>query len=245
LIKKKITFAFQNKNAAMAKKENDKKNTALSVELALDKTEAFVEKHKKIFLIALAIIIVIIGGYFGYKKFYLEPKIQEASESMFMAEKYFAKDSLNLALKGDGVNAGFLEIIDNYSMTPSGNLANYYAGVCYLRLGQYQNAINYLSEFESDDQIVGPIALGDIGDAYMELGQVNEAIEYYIKASEKQTNNFTTPIYLMKLALAYEAQAKFDEAIKIYERLRTEFVKTYEGREAEKFMARLKAITNK
>ncbi|MFH0893604.1 MAG: tetratricopeptide repeat protein [Bacteroidota bacterium] len=229
----------------MAKKENDKKNTTLNVELALSRTEQFVEKNKKIFIIVIAAIVLVIGGYFGYKKFYLEPKSQEAQEAMFMAEKYFAKDSLKLALKGDGVNAGFIEIVDNYGMTPSGNLANYYAGICYLRLGQFQNAIDYLSEFDSDDQMLGPIALGGIGDANLELGNIDQAIEYYIQASEKSVNNFTTPIYLLKLAQAYETQAKFEDAIKIYERLRSEFVRTYEGREAEKFLARLKAITNK
>ena len=68
--------------------------------------------------------------------------------------KYFQKDSFNLALNGDGQYLGFIDVADEYSWTKTGKLANYYAGLCYLHLDEYVNAIEYLEDFSSDDIIL-------------------------------------------------------------------------------------------
>ena len=135
---------------------------------------------------------------------------------MFIAEMYFEKDSFNLALNGDGQYLGFLDIIDEYSLTNAANLAYYYAGLCYLHTSQYEEAINYLSNFSSDDIILSTLALGCIGDAYIELDNKDDALRYFEKAAHNSKNEFTSPRYLMKQANILELNNEYNEALEIY-----------------------------
>lgn len=224
----------------MAKvKENEE--VIINVESAYDKTEQFFEDNQKVILGVVAAIIIIIGGYVGYKKFILAPKQAEASSQMFRAEQYFQQDSFRIALDGKGQYPGFLQIIDDYSMTDAANLSYYYAGVSYLHLGEYENAIEYLGKFDSDDEVLSVIAEGATGDAYMELGETDKAISAYMAAADDKTNKFTSPVYLMKAAQALEGKGEFEKAVKLYERLEKEFPTSNEGRAAEKYKARAKA----
>ena len=122
--------------------------------------ERYIDENQKSLSIIIIAIVCIVGGFFAYKKLYVAPKELEAQSDMYVAEQYFRKDSLNKAINGDGNYLGFLDIIDEYSVTPSGNLANYYLGICYLKLGNYQNAIEYLTAYDSDDEMVSSIARG-------------------------------------------------------------------------------------
>jgi tetratricopeptide (TPR) repeat protein len=224
----------------MAKvKENEE--VIINVESAYDKTEQFFEDNQKIILGVVAAIIVIIGGYVGYKKFIIAPKETEAASQMFRAEQYFQQDSFRIALDGKGQYPGFLQIIDDYSMTDAANLSYYYAGVSYLHLGEYENAIEYLGKFDSDDEVLSVIAEGATGDAYMELGETDKAISAYIAAADDKNNKFPSPVYLMKAAQALEGKGETEKAVKLYERLEKEFPTSNEGRAAEKYKARAKA----
>src|SRR5690606_30803195 len=152
-------------------------------------TEEFVEKNKNIIFIAIGFVVVFVLGYLGYKEFIAKPKQLEAMNDMFQAQKYFneavngvEKDSLfHLALKGGEGKFGFLDIIEEYSGTPAANLASYYAGTSYLRLKDYKNAIEHLGNFKSDDEILAPLAKGNIGDAFVQLNQAEDALDYYIQ----------------------------------------------------------------
>jgi tetratricopeptide (TPR) repeat protein len=190
-------------------------------------------------------IIVIIGGYLGYQRFVVSPKEKEAQSQMWMAEQYFARDSFNLALHGDGNYLGFLDIVDEYSITKSANLANYYIGISYLHLGQYEQAIEYLEAFESEDKMVAPIAYGAIGDAYMELEKPDEALKFYEKAVTKSENNFTTPIYLMKVGFVYEQNQDYEKALEAYQTIKNDFPESAEGRQIDKYIARVETLINK
>lgn len=159
---------------------------------------------------------------------------------MFMAEKYFEQDSLKLALNGDGMYPGFLEIIEDYGMTKSARLAHYYAGIILLNEGQYEDAITHLKKFTVKDAMVAPMAKGAIGDAYMELGDVAKAAESYIEASKISENEFTTPVFLQKAAWAYEDASNKAKAIEAYEKIRVDYPRSTEARDAEKYIARLK-----
>ena len=211
-----------------------------AVEVTLSKTERYIEDNKKSLSIIIGVIIVIIGGYLGFKKFIVEPQEKEASEQIFMAEHFFETDSFNLTLNGNGEYLGVLEIADEYSITKAGNLANYYAGMSYLHLGQFEEAIEYLKQFNSDDEIVMTMAIAGIGDANMELGNIDDAISYYVKATERKTNKFVTPMMLMKLGLAYEGQKEFSKALETYEKIQKEYSKSNEGRNIRKYIARAK-----
>lgn len=229
----------------MSKKKISDQDQFESVENALSKTEHYIEENQKSLTIIILAIIIIVGGYLGYKKFIVAPKEKEASAQMWMAEQYFAKDSFNLALKGDGNDLGFLSIIDDYSITKSANLAHYYSGICYLHMGDYKNAIEYLKKFESKDKMIAPIALGSIGDAYMELGDIDEALSFYKKAANNYTNNFTTPLYLQKAGFAFEQLGKYTEALEVYKRIESEFPNSAEGRQIEKFIAQVELLIKK
>ncbi len=216
----------------------------INVEEAFSKTELYIESNKKSLSIIAIAIVVLIGGYFAYKHWYVAGEETKARAEMFKAEAFFEKDSLDKAINGDGVVLGFAQIADDYGITPSGNLAEYYLGICYLKKGQYEQAIEHLEEFNGKDQIVAPIATGAIGDAKLELGHVDEAITYYIKAAEQSNNKFTTPIYLKKAAMANETKSNYAEAVKLYERIKNEFNESQEGREIEKYIAHAKALGN-
>jgi tetratricopeptide (TPR) repeat protein len=190
-------------------------------------------------------IILVVLGYFGFKKLYIAPREKEAQSQMFMAEKYFEMDSIAKALKGDGNYLGFLDIIDQYKFTKSANLSHYYAGICYLKKGEFQNAIDQLGDFSAGDELVAPMAIGAMGDAYMELNNSDKAIEYYLKAADNKKNDLTTPMFLMKAGMAYELAGKNDQAMKTYQRIKTEFARTNEGRDIDKYIGRVSGAVKK
>ena len=204
-------------------------------------TEQFIEKNQNLIIKIVIAAIVVIGIVLGYHKFYKQPLAKEAMNKMFAAENLFEKDSFNLALKGNGSNiVGFLDIIEEYGSTPSGNLAKYYAGLCYLYTGDYNNAIKYLEKFSSDDMIFNSLAKSNIGDAYMQLGDYKKAADYYKKASSEDTNELTAPIILMKAGLAFEKANDYKAALSMYEKIEKEFVRSMEGRDIEKYITRVK-----
>ncbi|MEI7594555.1 MAG: tetratricopeptide repeat protein [Bacteroidota bacterium] len=227
----------------MAENNEDKFST---IEQTLSKTELFIEKNQKIISAVVLGLVVIVGGYFLYQKYVVVPKEQKAQAAMQWAQKYFEVDSLDLALNGKGADQmGFLDIIDEFGGTKAANTAYFCTGRIYLEKGKYEDAISYLNKYSADDIITSAEAIGLIGDANMELGKVDDAISFYKKAAAQNENQFTTPIFLMKAAVALEEQNKIDEALEIYERLNTEFVRTTEGRDAEKYIARLKTKAGK
>ncbi len=229
----------------MAKKTDKTEDRIVAVEEAFSKTEQFIERNQKIILIVIGVIVVVVLGFFGFKRFYLGPKEKEAQAQMFMAEKYFESDSLNKALNGDGNYPGFLDIIDQYGITQSGDLAHYYAGICYLKKGEFDKAIEHLKKFKSKDEMVSTMAKGAIGDAYMELKDTQKALEYYLKAAEDKKNDFTTPLFLMKAGLTYEELGKYDEALKLYQRIKSDYIRSNEGREIEKYIGRAQGLAKK
>jgi tetratricopeptide (TPR) repeat protein len=213
----------------------------VDVQETISKAELYIEENKKSLSIILGAVIVLVGGYFAWTKLYLAPLEEEARGQMFMAERYFEKDSLDKAINGDMQFDGFKKIIDDYGLTTSGNLAHMYLGLCYLHKGQFEDAVKELKEYDGNDMMLKPIAIGAIGDAYSELGKADDAIDQYLKASGENKNNFTTPIYLMKAATLYETLGKYKDALKIYQQLKTDFPEAREGREVEKYISRAKA----
>ena len=222
----------------MAKKSDRTEEQLAAVEETLSRTEQWIESNQKLLSTIVFLIVGVIALYLGYGKFYAEPLNEEAHAEMFMAEKYFETDSFKLALNGDGQYLGFIDLASDYSRTPAGNLANYYAGICYLNLGDNESAIDYLSSFSADDEMVSSIALGSMGDAYMNLGEVDNAISYYEKAAYNSENKFTTPIYLKKAALAYEKNGDYSDALVHYETIKINYSETQEAEDIDKFITR-------
>jgi tetratricopeptide (TPR) repeat protein len=225
----------------MSKNKENQEGPIIDVEEALSSWEKKIEQNKKSYAIVLGSIILVVAVYFVWAKLYVAPRESEAQSLMFHAERYFANDSIDKALFGDGNNLGFIDIIEEYGVTSSANLAHYYMGIGLLKKGEYEGAIDHLKKFSSGDHIVSSIALGAIGDAYSELGDMEEAADYYLKAARNNENKFTTPIYLMRAGLAFESLGNWSDAVKAYEKIKEDFAETTEGREVEKFLARAKA----
>jgi tetratricopeptide (TPR) repeat protein len=227
----------------MAQNTSKTKDPIQNVEQALTKTELYIEKNRTILLGALVGVVVIIGGFLAYKQYVVKPAELEAQSASFKAEIYFEKDSFNLALNGDKKGTqGFLAIMDEFGSTKTGNLAHYYAGICYLNLGKFQEAIDQLDQYDGSDMITTAMAMGAKGDALMEMNKTQEAIDQYVKAAGKSENQFSTPMYLMKAALGYEDLGNYAKSIEIYTNIREKFFSTQEGREAEKYIARAQGM---
>ena len=226
----------------MAKNKKDvNPSTISSVEETLTRTEQYLEENYKVMLTALAVIVVLVGlGWLG--KIYLAKRNNEAQSQMFQAERYLEIDSLKLALNGDGNYLGFLDIAKDYKFTRSGNLARYGAGICYLHLGNYNEAIEFLNKYSKKDKVIGSLAIGATGDAYVELGNLEKGASKYIEAADFAGNSFNTPLFLMKAGEIYELTGKFTEALKLYERIESKFPESTEGSTIEKYIARVKLL---
>jgi tetratricopeptide (TPR) repeat protein len=161
---------------------------------------------------------------------------------MYQAERYLEMDSLRLALNGDGNYLGFLDIANDYKFTASGNLARYSAGICYLHLGQYQEAIDILEKYSKKDKVLGSLAIGAAGDAYVELGDPDKGVVKYIEAADFAANSFNSPIFLMKAGEIHELNGNYSEALKVYERIQSEYPESTEGMSIEKYIARVKIL---
>ena len=209
------------------------------IESALSKTEQFIEDNQKIILRVVFVIVAVIAIFVGMKRFYFSPRQVEAQSQMFVAEQYFEIDSFNLALYGDGNYSGFLEIIEDYNRTKSGNLSKYYAGISYLQMGQFEDAIDYLEDFKANDKMVGPVAKGAIGDAYVELNDFENGLDNYLKAAGLSDNNFATPLYLMKASLIYEQLGEFANAEELYLQIQKDYPEYARNNNIEKYISRV------
>jgi tetratricopeptide (TPR) repeat protein len=234
--------------------EKEKTTPAIDVEGQFDRLELFYENYKKQIAIGAAAVIGVVGLYLAFTMYYVPTRDAEAQAEAFYAEQYFEKDSFNLAINGgktirlaDGTDKtikGFQEIADEYSFTPTANLAHYYLGVSYLRTGKFQEAIDELEKFSTKDVVLNSVAIGAMGDANMELKNADEAIKYYLKAADSKANDFTSPIYLKKAGFAYETKGEYADAIKLYERIQKEYTKSTENRDIEKYITRAKVLGN-
>ena len=222
----------------MAKENVQKDEERLeSIESTLGKTEMFVEENRKPILIAVVAIVLVVMAIFGLRKFVYEPREAEAQTAIFHAEQLFENDDYATALNGDGNNLGFINIIEEYGRTKAGNLARYYAGICYLNTGDFNNAVKYLGEFKGKDQLVKPLATGAMGDAYMELDNAAEAAKCYERAAKESANSFTSPMMLMKAGYAYEMVENYQKALEMYKIIKADYPNSNEGFSIEKNIA--------
>ena len=163
---------------------------------------------------------------------------------MYFAQKKFDEAMLinsdsvyNISLNGDEINLGMLDVIEEFGGTNAANLANYYSGMMYLKMNDYQNAIKYLSEFSSDDILLSSLATGSIGDAFAELNQFDDALDYYVKAS-KVENNYTTPMYLFKAGTIAMKLNKFNRAEDYFTSVKLDYANSPEAKNIDAFISK-------
>ncbi len=212
---------------------------------AISKMQGFWERFQKPLLIVLAVIVIGGGGWYGYNEYIVKPKEEKAADALFKAQQYFGMDSSNLVLNGDGQSRGVLYIINNYGSTKSANLAHYYAGVSYLKLGDFNNAVKHLKDFSTDAKQIQLMAYGCLGDAYSELNKKEDAIASYKKAGEvfeKDENNSSE--YLFRAALLAETSGNATQALDLYKELKEKYPRTDKGFQADKYINRLSIEKN-
>ena len=227
----------------MAKKKASDQQDNLgfeNVEQTLTKTEQFLEKNAKQVGIAIGAVVLLVLAVFAYTTYIVTPNSAEAGKEMSKAIKWFETDSMALALNGNSDHAGFLDIMDEYSGTPAGNSAHYYAGLAYFSQGSFQDAIEVLDGYSASDVATAAMAKGVIGDAFAELGQMDDAADYYKKAANATDNNFTTPLFLWKAGLALEAEGDANKAVSLYQRIADDYPKSRQAAGIESVIAALK-----
>ena len=227
----------------MAKREKNKKTEVADDEVMVDIIEQtdykenFFEKYQNYLIYVAGAVLLLVAVFFAYKYLFLAPKEKEAIAEMRQAELQFEKDSFALALDNPGEGfMGFIDIIDEYSGTKAGNLAKYYAGISCLNTGKFQEAIEYLDDFDEDELLTAIPKYGAMGDSYSELNDFDKAKKYYKLAVGKKANDLLTPYYLHKLALLYKSESNNEEAAKYFNRIKEEFPTSSYGREVEKFI---------
>ena len=205
------------------------------------RAKGFWEKNSKTILIASTAVILLVGGYLGYKYFVQMPAEEKAQEEIFSAEQHFRNDSLALALNGNATSSGFLKVIKKYGSTKTGNIARLYAGECYLHLGDYNNAVKYLKDFNANGaRQVEAKAEGLLGDAYSELKKTDDAVTHYRKAGTLfPEDQAISSEYLFRAALLLEMNGKTKEAGELYQEVKDKFPRTEKGFIVDKYLARL------
>ena len=200
----------------------------------------FWSNNGKVITYTLVGLVVVVGGYFAYKNFIKAPAEAKAAEAIWKAEDYFKQDSFQLALNGDGINPGFLKAISNHGSTKAGNLAKFYAGSCYLQMGDFNNAIKYLKDF-STDQVEAKIrANGLLGDAYSEIGKKEDAIGYYEKAGTLfEDDDVNSPEYLFRAAMLNQELGKNKDAIELLHTIKDKYPTSQRAMEVDKYLGKL------
>lgn len=208
------------------------------VEQVLSKSEAFIEKYQKQLLAGVGIVILLVLAVLAFKNFYLDRKEIAASDAMAKAQQFFAVDSFKVALNGKADVIGFEEIASDYSMTPSGNLAAAYTGICYYKLGKYEDAVKFLSKYDGDDTYFSTAVVGLIGDAYAEMGEKDDALDYFLKAAGRE-NKVLSAVYLKKAGIVYEAMSKPEKALEVYQQIKDDYPASAEASDIDKYIARV------
>ncbi|MCC6281723.1 MAG: tetratricopeptide repeat protein [Saprospiraceae bacterium] len=225
----------------MAKRKVAQTAETIEVQEVQQVSAPFWEKYQKELLYALGAVAAVAVGWWLYKSMIVAPKQQEAVASMWQAQNMFERDSFRLALDGPGGGFdGFVALADKYSGTPAGNTANYYAGVSYLQLGEFDNAIQYLEKYDAEGTLLPAVKYGALADAYSEKKDYAKALDLYEKASEATDNEVLSSLYLKRLGMLYEYQGNKEEAVKVYERLRRDYPnqQSQDWREIEKYIYR-------
>ncbi len=210
-------------------------------EVVIARAKDFWTKYNKPVMIICIVIIAVLGGWYIYQNYFKRPKEIKAADAMFKAEDYYRMDSVNLALNGDGQYMGFLKIISKYAGTDAGNMANFYAGSCYIKTNENEKAIKYLKKFSGGSKPIQARAYKLIGDAYADMAKNNEALDYYKKAAhyfEKDENNSSEYLFLAAY-LADRVLKNQKEAIALYKEIKEKFPRSRRANDADNYLAQL------
>ncbi len=208
------------------------------IESSLTKAEQYVEDNQKKLIYIVGVLVLVIVGFFAYKNMIVKPKEVKAQNLVWQAQRNFEIDSFHIALYGNENVVGFVDILDSYSSTKVGNLANYYAGICYLRLGDYALAIEHLEDFSTEDPLLMPISISATGDAYSELEDYEKAADKYIEAAELADEAEISAAILYKAGACYEKIGDKQRALKVYTTIKEDYAASDVANKIDKYITR-------
>jgi len=228
--------------ARRRKKQQQSEETLVDLVEVKDGASDFLEENQKTILGVLAALIIVVGGYIFYNQFVQGPKEKDAAAQMVQAQAMFERDSFALALTNPGGGfMGFLDIIEEFGGTSVANTAEYYAGISYLNLGQYDYALEYLGTFDPEGTVLAYTKYGAMGDAYAEKNEFDQAISFYEKAANAGDNEVLASYYLKKVGLLHEKQGNNDQAVAAFQRIKNDYPSSQEGTDIDKYIARVAA----
>ena len=230
----KKTINMAKKQADVAQQERQEK-----VSETISRTDQFFRDNKKAIYGILIALLVIGLGIVAFYKFYYQPKTKEAVAQMFPAEANFRNGEYDLALNGDGNVLGFSQIIDDFG-SKAGKDVYFYAGVCELQLGNYQEAVNYLKKYNGKEDILKARAIGCMGDAYVGLEKYNDALDCFDKAAAAADNMFAAT-YLLKAGVVCEELGNNDKALTYYKKIKDQYPQSIEGYDIDKYITRIES----
>ncbi|MBR6291551.1 MAG: tetratricopeptide repeat protein [Bacteroidales bacterium] len=217
----------------MEQKIEDKNTEMGSV---ITRSEEFIQKNQKTLITAIIVVLVVILAIFGLRRWYFQPREDRAASEMFAAEQWFGQGDFQKALDGDDNFRGFNNIAGSYKGTKAGNLARYYAGICNLRLGNFEEAANWLKKYNGKDTFTRPLAKIALGDAEMELGNTKAAVDNYVKAAEMEDNFVTTPTALFKAGMGYMMLNNNQKALECFKKVKNNYPESTEWGEIDKYI---------
>ena len=200
-------------------------------------SKSFFEKNKNTILYGGGAVLLIIIAALLIHQFYIVPRNNKANESIFYAEQAFMDGNYEKALNGDGVNMGFLSVIDEYGSTKAGNIACFYAAKCYAATEKYQEAIDMLDKFDGcGDILVSPAAIALKGNCYAELGQNDKAADLLVKAAKEADNNTISPTCLLQAGQIYLTLGQKDKALECYKQIKSKYQQSSVYYEIDKYI---------
>jgi tetratricopeptide (TPR) repeat protein len=240
-------MAKRKSTAPRAKAVETAKDPEVKIENALGRTEAWFEKNWKILTIIVAAVLLAAGIFYAYEGLYKVPQSRKAADAMFTAQQLFAAEDYTGALNGDGTNPGFLDIVDSYGDTPQARIAAHYAGICHLKNGDMDAALEYLSKYRAvrgtPGELINAQNEGLKGDIYVQKGEYATAVTHFRKAVDASGNSLTAPAYLKKLGLALEATEDYAGAVVAYQRIADDYASSIEARDIAGYVAAAKQKT--
>ncbi len=211
------------------------------VEETISAQEAFFVKYKKAIIYGVLAVVVIIAGIIVYNNYVSAPREDKASTVLAKGQQLFGEEQYEKALNGDGATfPGLLKIASEYSSTDAGNLANLYAGLCYASLDKWNEAAQYIEKFDAKgDMMISPAAEGALGNVYAHLNQLDKAVSHLKSAAEKADNNSLSPTFLIQAGEILESQGKADEALKLYQTVKTKYFNSFQYQSIDKYIERV------
>lgn len=222
----------------MAKKETQPVEEELALDVQLTKAEMFIEANLKKILSALAAVIVVSIAIWGWNN-YKDGREADAQKAISAAQTAFAQQNYDKALNGDGTAKGFLNVIEEYGNTKTGNLAKLYAAICYANTEKTDDAIKYFEDFsQEDDMMVSPASIAALGNCYIEKGENIKGAELLVKAAKAADNDAISPVFLLQAGEVYEAEGQNEKALELYQQIKKQYFNSRIAAEIEKYIIR-------